>query len=427
MGDYLLYLATIVVLSAVMMYSNLLSAASDLNGLQAGSVPLLISIVMVVMLSYINNHTLKRRAREFATYILLGMKRTTIALTFFVETLVLGALGFVLGVALGAVIFSALTTFAFPTLGQSTSFLSLGSLYALRDTLLYFVLIEALSLGLCIRKIRRLQINSLLTEEKQNQTLKGKARPVFWNVIFVCCLAAFLALTEAIVGNHGAVAMMMGMNTILVPVVGGVWSFYKMVFHWAIWLRANRRQTLYEGSRLYLVAQMLSKVSSNIALNTVLSISLLLAVLTFAVGTILPQMSGDIFPKDQASWLSFAEIGLSLVFIAIYFSFLAVRIIVEAKESQYGFKVMAYLGTSKKYRQQLILKEIAIRFILPALLCLLVLAFSALQLNGLLNSLLPYNNALLAAYTLFAGCFVALYLVYFLVTYRLCSGYLLAE
>lgn len=417
-GDYLLYIVTLIVLSALMMFSNLLSADSNQKGLQAGSVPLLISLVMVALLGYINSYMLRRRAKEFATYVLLGMKKNKIAAVFFGESFLLGLAGLIIGMAAGVILFLLAISFLRAWFPISENILAVYGIAA-RDSFLYFVVIEVAALIGSVRKVRKMQISSLMSEGRRNQILRLKPYPFLWSAFCILCIAGDLVFVFFITGKND-ILMLVGTNMIIFPLVFGIWTFYKAAFHWLVWLRTNRRSELYQGNRLYLTAQLLSKITSNILLNTVLSVCLLFSFITFSVGFIMPKVPCNLFSREVGMWMSFTEICLCIVFIAIYFSILAVKQIVEAKENRYAFRMMNYLGKTNSQRRGLIKQEIILKYALPAVMCLLILLLCVWPANSFLNTILLENNQLLTAVGCFAGCFLIMYAVYSLVAYRLC-------
>lgn len=417
-GDYLLYIITFIVLSTLMMFSNLLAVSSNQNGLQASSVPLIISMVMIVLLSYINSYMLRHRAKEFATYILLGMKKNNITAVFFGESLLMGLVGLFIGMLLGSLCFLGAISFLrawFPiTEGISTFF---G--VAAQDSFMYFIAIQVLSLLNCLRQVRKMQVGSLMSEGRKNQALKGNPHPFFWSVFCAICLAADLVFIFFITSDS-EILKLIGTNTIILSLVFGIWAFYKAAFQWLVWLRINRRSALYQGNQLYFVTQLLSKITSNILLNTVLSICLLFSAITFSVGLIMPSIPRDMFSKQTGMWMSFAEICMCIVFIAIYFSILAVRQVIEAKENHRAFRMMAYLGKTSRQRKVLIQQEIILKYTLPAVMCLLILPLCVGPVNGFLNTFLSTGNLLYIAISCFTGCFLLMYAGYTFVAYKLC-------
>lgn len=420
--DYLLYLTTLAVLSSLMMFSNLLAQASSQNGLQASSVPLLIASVMASLLSYMNGYMLRRRAKEFATYMLLGMKKGRISAVFFGESFILGIVGLACGVAAGICAFlPALSILRawFPIQGSIRD----ACVGAMRDCALYFLAIQALSLLSCVRKIKKLHVGALMSEGRKNQSLRTRARPFFWPSLCLCCVAVDAILILFITSGND-ILMMIGLNTVVFSLVLGIWAFYQSVYHALSRVRQAHRSALYRGDRLYIAAQQLSKVASNITLNTVLCICLVLSALTFSVGTVLPRVPGAMLDREMGAWMSFAEICLSVVFIVIYFSILAVRQIIEARENAPAYRVMGCLGKTRRQRRKTVALEIHLKYAFPALMCLLLLLCFSGAINGYLGGFLPAPNLLLSALGWFGGCFLALYAGYAFVAYRMSVKYL---
>ena len=74
--DYLLYMVTMIVLLSIICISNCIALWGNIQAkFQTASLPLLMVLIMVFLMSYINNFMVKQRAKEFATYLLLGMKK----------------------------------------------------------------------------------------------------------------------------------------------------------------------------------------------------------------------------------------------------------------------------------------------------------------------------------------------------------------
>lgn len=73
--NYLLYVVTMTVLLAVIEVSNCITIIGELAGFQAVSLPLLIAAIQIILVGYIDTFMLKQRAKEFASYLLLGMEK----------------------------------------------------------------------------------------------------------------------------------------------------------------------------------------------------------------------------------------------------------------------------------------------------------------------------------------------------------------
>ena len=105
--DYLLYISSMVMLTSIIFLSNSIADWGDMQaGFQTMALPLLIVMIMAVLVNYINHFIIKQRAKEFATYMLLGMEKDKLSLVFLCELSVIGLVCCLLGVILGMGIFS---------------------------------------------------------------------------------------------------------------------------------------------------------------------------------------------------------------------------------------------------------------------------------------------------------------------------------
>lgn len=143
--DYLLYMVTMIVLLSIIYISNCIALWGNIQAkFQTASLPLLIVLIMVFLMSYINNFMIKQRAKEFATYLLLGMKKEKLAAMFACEIAVIGLICFAAGILLGILSYD----FCFCYLGGlgdegfSAEIIGKSILYSFG----YFCIIELLSM-----------------------------------------------------------------------------------------------------------------------------------------------------------------------------------------------------------------------------------------------------------------------------------------
>ena len=81
--DYLLYISSMVMLTSIIFLSNSIADWGDMQaGFQTMALPLLIVMIMAVLVNYINHFIIRQRAKEFATYMLLGMEKDKLSLVF---------------------------------------------------------------------------------------------------------------------------------------------------------------------------------------------------------------------------------------------------------------------------------------------------------------------------------------------------------
>ncbi len=169
--NYLLYIFTVTILVAIMCISNCIAAFGEAAaGFQTASLPLLIALIMAVLVDYINDFMVKQRAKELATYMLLGMEKRKLSLMFFIELSIIGVVCFALGIALG--IGSYYLCFHSVQTGEEYQITFLIMASSIAQTFVYFCLAEFFATLRMSQKLHKLQINQLMNEKRQNQSLK---------------------------------------------------------------------------------------------------------------------------------------------------------------------------------------------------------------------------------------------------------------
>ena len=115
--DYAIYLLTIVFSISLIYSFNLLVFSEDIQRLSNGmnvltGVIIFLSFVIVWVLGwlihYMAKFMMKKRSREFGTYMLLGVPNKTIASLFAGEQALIGSVGFLLSLVIGSLLYQVL-------------------------------------------------------------------------------------------------------------------------------------------------------------------------------------------------------------------------------------------------------------------------------------------------------------------------------
>ena len=110
--DYLIYIVTLVL--SVGLFYGFLSITSPyysealpvkinleiLNKAMRIAVPI-VALLVIFLISYVNTYMLRRKQKEFAVQTIIGMEQRTVALIFFMETVIMGAIAICGGILLG--------------------------------------------------------------------------------------------------------------------------------------------------------------------------------------------------------------------------------------------------------------------------------------------------------------------------------------
>ena len=111
--DYLVYFLTMSVVTALMFSFHTLLFSEDIQEMyeMAGIMAVMIGlatffIILIVawLMNYMVRFILEKRSREFAIYLLIGMKKKEIVRLYLRENLLLGAGAFVIGLGIGALL-----------------------------------------------------------------------------------------------------------------------------------------------------------------------------------------------------------------------------------------------------------------------------------------------------------------------------------
>lgn len=412
--DYLLYSFTATILIAILCASNCIAALGKAAaGLQTVSLPLLIVAIMVVLIDAINDFMVKQRAKEFATYMLLGMEQRKLSMMFFLELSVIGIVCFVLGVVLGEGVY-CLSFYSMRTTVESRVDLwAMAS--GVLQTLVYFCIIQLLSALRMRQKLYKLQIHQLMNKKRQNEPLKS-SRPAHWSAWLIVSLSTFFAMLCGVVfmpKHQGNILL----SLLAVPMLCSVFVFYKWVYAYYSAKRAACTEELYQGTRLYRIAEMTSNARASAVLNFIFCCCLLFSAAAFVFGVLLLNPGIFIFLSSSQQWMGVLQISICIIFMVIFFSVLSLLQIVERRQQAGHLKILHCMGKSEKELRALVRAQILIRLFLPTVMCFVLLGISAPLVNRKLNAFLPVamHNLLFRALGGFGVCFVVLYISYFLI------------
>ncbi len=423
MLDYLLYIVSMIMLTSVTCFTNCIANWGDMQaGFQTIALPSLIVVIMVVLVNYINIFIVKQRAREFATYMLFGMEKDKLSLVFLCELLVIGLICFLLGVTLGLGIFAICCCTILQGAGEQSVFQII--LKSIIQTLVYFCGVEVFSILFMRRKIYKLQIVQLMSEKQRNQPLSSDKKS-FWRRTFVISFSCYIALLFSISSMSNEL-MTISISFISLPMLLFVFSFYKWLYAFVSFLRLSQADALYQGNRLYRIAQMTTGSKTSANMNTIFSVCIILSAGSFVFGTLMLNSNIHIFEQAEQQWMGFLQISICIIFMIIYFSIIALLQIIDLKRETRNIKLLHHMGKNQLELKTLLYTQTIIRMFLPTLMSFVVLMTAVPFINYKLNLILPtfMCNLTIKAISGFMICFFALYLCYFCVIYMVNTRYI---
>ncbi len=196
--DYAIYFFTLIlgvaifyVFNAIESQTVLLNVTSstyeiiDLMINMLSGVSVFVSFILGFLIIYASRFLMKRRNKEFAIYMLLGMSKRKISLILLIETLLIGLVSLGVGLLLGiglSQLMSLLVANMFEA--DMTSFMFTFSLSACYKTLFYFGIMYVIIMIFQTLSISRYQLIDLLQSHKRSEKVKLK-NPILSILVFI--------------------------------------------------------------------------------------------------------------------------------------------------------------------------------------------------------------------------------------------------
>ena len=199
--DYAIYLLTIVFSISLIYSFNLLVFSEDIQRLSNGmnvltGVIIFLSFAIVWVLGwlihYMAKFMMKKRSREFGTYMLLGVPNKTIASLFAGEQALIGSVGFLLSLVIGSLLYQVLAMMVICFFGASYHLKLAFSWEAFGLTLLYTVCMYGSAILRLRSYLKNAEIHELLYldregEEEVRQERKGSLLAFFFYLFLGIC------------------------------------------------------------------------------------------------------------------------------------------------------------------------------------------------------------------------------------------------
>ena len=236
--DYLVYLLTMTLVSALMytfnslLFQNELRMywnAEDMLEVMTALATVFIVLITAWLIGYMVRFMMEKRSGEFGIYLLLGMKKSTIAKLYLRENLLLGTLSLLSGMALGILLQQILMVILFSMFRMTYHLHIMLHPGTVIMTILCYGGCFFLSLSRCRRKFKKMNIHDLMEAQRKNEEIKEKHESVKRLLLPLSIL--FLLLFWMLFGalsNTGEAALF------LIGLVITIYLFYTGLSAWII-------------------------------------------------------------------------------------------------------------------------------------------------------------------------------------------------
>lgn len=285
--DYAIYFVTLVLGIAIFYIFNAIETQASfltLSETSADAIALMMEVitgmsvfvafVLGFLIVYASRFLMKRRNREFALYMTLGMRKGTIAGVLTTESLVVGVLSLVVGLAAGILLSQLMSTFVAQLFeADMTQFTFTFSSNAFLKTILYFGIIMVAVLLFNLINVGKARLIRLLQSGTRAEKVRMK-NPVLCVIFFIlgagCLVFAYWRVTTDVISSSFAVQ-------ILLPIFAGIVGTF-LVF-WSVSglllvILSRIRKTYYKGLNSFTFRQFSSRINTMVVSITVICVML---------------------------------------------------------------------------------------------------------------------------------------------------------
>ena len=242
------------------------------------AISVFVSFILGFLIIYASRFLIKRRNKEFAIYLTLGMSKRKISLILFFETLLIGLISLIIGLGLG-VFLSQLMSVLVANMFEAdmTKFQFVFSQSACLKTLIYFGIMYLIVIIFNTIIINKYKLIDLLSSSKKSEKVKLK-NPYVCIVIFIISVIV-LGLAYYLVTD--GFEKLTTADQILIPIIMGIVSTFTLFWSMSgliLKLVMSLKNIYYKGLNSFIVRQISSKINTMVFSMTIICLMLFVTI-----------------------------------------------------------------------------------------------------------------------------------------------------
>ena len=289
--DYAIYFFTLILgisifyvfnaLNSQTVMMNVSSSTAELIDLMMtilSSVSVFVSFILGFLIIYASRFLIKRRNKEFGIYLTLGMSKRKISLILFFETLFIGIISLVVGLALGVLLSQAMSLVVANMFEANlTKFAFVFSSSACFKTIIYFSIMYLLVMIFNTISVSKCKLIDLLNGSKKTEKIKLK-NPYLCIIIFI--ISCFVLGKAYYMVTHDFLALQ-DVEDIIKPIIMGVvstffifWSLSGLILRIAM----SIKKFYFKGLNSFTLREFSSKINTTVFSTTIICLMLFVTI-----------------------------------------------------------------------------------------------------------------------------------------------------
>ena len=277
MKDYLIYFATLILGIALFYVFNAIEKQTAMLNLQNSGydimdimftvmdvVGVFVSFVLGFLIVYASNFLMKRRKKEFAVYMLLGMSKRSISMVIVMETILIGIISLGVGLLLGIGVSQGMSVVVANLFeADMTRFQFIISKEAIIKTLIYFLIMYVLVIIFDVFVVGKARLINLLNAGRHSEKNYAK-NPVLCLIVFAVAAVllgtAYYKVTAGVdtIEDFGDLGMQVAKG--IIGTFLAFWSVAGMLIFFAV----RSKKFYHKGINCFSTKELGSRINSNV-------------------------------------------------------------------------------------------------------------------------------------------------------------------
>ncbi len=264
MKDYLVYLITMMAVAAMMFAFNSLIFSKDIQamcseamilGAMLGLVTFFIVLIVAWLINYMTKFMLEKRSREFATYLLIGLKKKELSRLYMKENLLIGTMALFLGTGLGTLLQQIIMTVFYSVFSEDYKLHIQMDSWCLFMTISCYYACYLFALIRNRRVFKKMSIAELLQMERKNDELKMGHEWLRQYLFFLSAAYILFVYFMMVKGCTIGTAMLL-----IAGFIVSVYTMFSGISAFVVCRIQKKGKRIYQKNRLFLYRQLSSKV-----------------------------------------------------------------------------------------------------------------------------------------------------------------------
>lgn len=255
-------------------------------------VSVFVAFILGFLVIYASNFLMKKRKKEFALYILLGMGKRKISLILFLETLIIGVISLGIGLVAGIGLSQVTSIFVANMFGVNIEkYRFVFSQQAFVKTLIYFAIIYVIVILFNMFCINKYKLIDLLTGSRKAEKATNK-NPYICAVVWIISVV-LLAFAYYKVSDSRNLELVTDLAKYIVMGCAGTFLFFWSLSGIMFSAVHSMKKVYYKGLNSFVFRQMSSRMNSNVFAMTVICLMMFITICVLSSGLTINDTLGN--------------------------------------------------------------------------------------------------------------------------------------